>query len=89
MIDNGTYSKLAASIAMNGFRTTIKTATAINELSDAVEANATLIEATVEGTVDYIVFPPVGVAPASTLVSADQGNLEVPVDLDASVVNDD
>ncbi len=50
MIYNGTYSKLAAAIAMSGFSTVINDATAISELSSAVETNAALIEAGSEDT---------------------------------------
>ena len=50
MIDNGTYSKLAAAIAMSGFSTAINDVTTIGELSSAVETNAALIEATSHGT---------------------------------------
>ena len=50
MIYNGTYSKLAAAIAMSGFSTAINDATAISELSSVVETNAALIEATSEDT---------------------------------------
>lgn len=57
MIDNGSYSKLAASIAISGFSTLINDATGIRDLSDAVEANAALIAAATEGEVDTIVFP--------------------------------
>ena len=45
MIDNGTFSNLAASVAISGFSSTINDATEINELSDIVEENAALIEA--------------------------------------------
>jgi Ca2+-binding RTX toxin-like protein len=37
MIDNGTYSKLSASIAMSAFSTVINDATEIGDLTDAVE----------------------------------------------------
>lgn len=50
MIDNGTYSKLAAAIAMSGFSTVINDATEIGDLSDAVETNAALIKAEAEDT---------------------------------------
>lgn len=50
MIYNGTYSKLAAAIAMSGFSTAINDTTAISELSSVVETNAALIEATPEDT---------------------------------------
>jgi S-layer protein len=61
MIDNGTYSNLAASIAMSGFSTTINDATGITELIDGVEANAALIEAAADqAAVDAIDFPPIG-----------------------------
>lgn len=51
MIDSDTYSKLAASIAMSGFSTAINDATDINELSDAVETNAVLIQEAAEDEV--------------------------------------
>jgi len=54
MIDNGTYSKLAAAIAMSGFSTVINGATDIGDLSDAVETNAALIEAAGEDTDRFI-----------------------------------
>jgi hypothetical protein len=87
MIDNGTYSKLAASIAISGFSTTINDATDINELSDVVETNAALIAAAAEGEVDQIVFPPVGNGdddPSDfTAVDIDTGTLQSPADFDA------
>ncbi len=73
MIDNGTYSKLAASIAMSAFSTVINDATEINALSDAIEANAALIADAAEGEVDQIVFPPIGgevVEPVTFTLSA-------------------
>lgn len=85
MIDNGTYSKLAASIAISGFSTIINDATTINDLSDGVERNAALIAAAPEGGGDDIEFLPIGDAPAYTLVSADQGTLETPLSIDASL----
>jgi len=48
MIDKGTYSKLAAAVAMSGFSTAINDLTQIGVLSDAVETNAALIEAAAE-----------------------------------------
>jgi V8-like Glu-specific endopeptidase len=61
MIDNGTYSKLAAAIAMSGFSSVINDATEISELSDAVETNAALIEAASDQTTyvgaDHDTFP--------------------------------
>jgi hypothetical protein len=59
MIDNGTYSKLAAGIAMSGFSTVINDATDIGDLSDAIETNTTLIGEADEGEVDSIEFPPI------------------------------
>ena len=85
MIDNGTYSKLAASIAISGFSTTINDTTTIKDLSDGVEKNAALISAEEDGAVDDIVFPPIGETPTFTLISTDQGTLENPVALDASL----
>jgi len=52
MIDDGTYSNLAASIAMSGFSTVINDATDITDLTDIVETNAALIQASTEVEVD-------------------------------------
>ena len=75
MIDNGTYSKVAASIAVSGFSTTINDATEINELSDAIETNASLIEAAPDDGIDDIEFPPVGQT-ASYILAADATNVD-------------
>ncbi len=82
MIDNGTYSKLAASIAISGFSTAINDATDINELSDAVETNAALIAAAPEGGVNDIVFPSIGGDPPIS-VNIDTGTYESPVTFNA------
>ncbi|MDX9962518.1 hypothetical protein [Desulfobacter postgatei] len=58
MIDAGTYSNLAVSIAVSGFSTDINAATDVPELSDTVATNVALIEAADEGEV--ISFPPYG-----------------------------
>lgn len=84
MIENGTYSKLAASIAMSGFSTTINDRTTIMELSNAVETNVALIEAATEGTVDQIVFPTAGNGgQGTTTISADIGAIDNFESLDA------
>jgi hypothetical protein len=86
MIENGTYSKLAAGIAMSAFSTTLNGAIEILELSDAVEVNAALIEATAEDEVDQIVFPTVGDGgdePHET-ITADIGTITDRVFLDAA-----
>lgn len=58
MIDNGTYSKLAAAIAISGFSTEINSGTDISALGDAVETNTGLIEAAADdAAVDAIDFP--------------------------------
>ncbi len=83
MIDNGTYSKLAASIAMSAFSTAIKDAAGIGALSDAVETNAALIEAAAEGEVDQIEFP--------SIVNDDDGTHETTtcsVDVGSVLEND-
>ena len=56
MIDNGTDSNLALSIAMSGFSTDINTATDVPLLSDTIAVNTALIEAAAAGEV--ITFPP-------------------------------
>jgi len=84
MIDNNTYSKLAAGIAMSGFSTQINTATDINGLNDAVGINAGLIRAAGEGAVDQIEFPPIdGVT--FTPINIDTGTIETPVVFDAGI----
>lgn len=65
MIDNGTYSKLAASIAISAFSTQINAATEALDLADTIETNVALIEAAADdAAVDAIDFPDYGgVAP--------------------------
>jgi S-layer protein len=61
MIDNGTYSKLAASLAISGFSTQINAATEALDLADTIEANVALIQAAAdEAAVDAIDFPDYG-----------------------------
>jgi hypothetical protein len=88
MIDSGTYSKLAAGIAMSGFSTSINDRTGIKELGDAIEKNAALIEAAAEDEVDQIVFPNVGNGGddphETTTISADIGTIEDGIYLDAA-----
>jgi len=84
MIDNNTYSKLAAGIAMSGFSTQINTATDINGLNDAVGINAGLIGAAGEDTVGQIEFPPIG-GGTFTSINIDTGTLETPVVFDAGI----
>ena len=87
MIDNGTYSNLAASIAMSSFSTGINGATEIGDLSDTVETNAGLIEAAADqAAVDEIDFPPIGGGDTTpptldSFTPADDAT-EVPVDAD-------
>jgi len=58
MIDDGTASNLAVSIAMSGFSTAINDATDAADLADAVEANKALIDdAADQDAVDAIDFP--------------------------------
>jgi hypothetical protein len=83
MIDTHTYSKLAASIAMSGFSTGIRDAINIKQLSDAIETNSGLIEASEEGDVDQIDFPSIGNEEEVTNVDIDTGTLETPVSFDA------
>jgi hypothetical protein len=92
MIDNGTYSKLAASIAMSGFSTVINDATEIGELNDAVETNAALIEAAEEDGVEDIVFPPIGYVDIDTAAFPTQTDFDASGDAynfldDASISN--
>lgn len=81
MIDNGTYSDLASSIASSGFSTDINTATEVPDLSDAITINRGLIEAAADqDAVDDIVYPPYtdDTPPTFTLTTdvADAGILE-------------
>jgi len=84
MIDNNTYSKLAAGIAMSGFSTQINTATDINGLNDAVGINAGLIRGAGEGTVDQIEFPPID-GGTFTPINIDTGTPQTPVVFDAGI----
>jgi hypothetical protein len=86
IINNGTYSKLAAGIAMSGYSSAINDAMEITGLCDVVDTNAALIEAAAEGEVDLIDFPPVGNGgdPSEvTPVDIDTGTLEAPEVFDA------
>src|SRR6056297_1911686 len=58
MIDNGTYSKLAAAAAMSGFSTAVNAAGEITALSDAIQTNTDLIEYADEDDIGTIKFPP-------------------------------
>ena len=81
MIDNNTYSKLAAGITMSGFSTEINAAADITDLSDAIEINQGLIEAAAdEAAIDAIDFPSLEEV---TSVDIDTGTLESPVSFDA------
>jgi hypothetical protein len=53
MIDNGTYSKLAASIAISGFSTAINAATNINELSDTESSDYAIANEGTDVTLSY------------------------------------
>jgi hypothetical protein len=83
MIDNHTYSKLAASIAMSGFSTGIRGTMNINQLGDAIETNSGLIDAAEEGDVDHIDFPSIENGDEVTNVDIDTGTLETPISFDA------
>ncbi|MGM0654274.1 MAG: hypothetical protein ACQETR_02985 [Thermodesulfobacteriota bacterium] len=78
MIDNHTYSKLAAGIAMSGFSTEIRGTMNINQLSNVIETNSNLIADAEEGEVDQIDFPS-----EVTSVDIDTGTLETPASFDA------
>jgi hypothetical protein len=81
MINNNTYSKLAAGIAMSGFSTEINAAAKITGLIDAIEINQGLIEAaTDEAAIDAIDFPSLEEV---TSVDINTGTLEAPVSFDA------
>jgi len=88
MLDNSTYSKLAAAIAISGFSTTINDATQISELSDAIETNTALIAAAVDtAAVEAIDFPPIGdpgleYPPSPPFFSSSNSFLEQVVDLE-------
>ena len=79
MIDNGTYSKLAASIAISGFSTQINDATEALDLADTIETNVALIQAAADdAAVDAIDFPDYGgVAPITyTLIAGADSTYE-------------
>jgi len=87
MIDNHTYSKLAAGIAMSGFSTGIRDAMNINQLGNAIETNSNLIADAQEGDVDQIDFPSIDNGdddtPEITTVDIDTGTLETAASFDA------
>ena len=82
MIDNGTYSNLAAAIAISGFSTEIKNSIDIIDLSDRVKVNKELIGASESLVDDDLISPVVTTATASYAENSAEGTVVFTVSAD-------